>query len=198
MLKYEVVLKDKDNFIKDIATAFKGPNIRLRFINEGWILEADEFELCETVDQVLKKAEDYLFCLNVLMGIYPKIVTPLEMKYINYTNAQGKRKRRIWGRLNINIYDDDSIIELSHLEDENSKGSLILMKAYTNPKIKELLSIIGLPPMKWPQVYDVIEFLGGDKGISRMHLATIKEVEDIRQTANYYRHLGSPRKSRLP
>jgi hypothetical protein len=50
----------------------------------------------------------------------------------------------------------------------------------------------------WFQIYDIIEFLGGDRSIATSGFASRAQTERVRRTAGYYRHLGRQKKEELP
>src|ERR1700730_12167237 len=64
-------------------------------------------------------------------------------------------------------------------------GSAIAQRAANDPAIYEALNLRG--DFGWPQIYDIIEFLGGPSEIERAGWAAKNRTRCIRQTANHFR-----------
>ena len=74
-----------------------------------------------------------------------------------------------------------------------ASGSLpttVLSLAASDPEVRE-----ENEALTWPRIYDIIEFLGGPSSIAKSGFASKKKTGCVKQTANYYRHLGNPRVS---
>jgi hypothetical protein len=57
-------------------------------------------------------------------------------------------------------------------------------------KVNEALTLHGDSGLSWSQVYDIIDLVGGVKGVVKVGYATKKQASAVRQTANHYRHQG--------
>jgi hypothetical protein len=79
-----------------------------------------------------------------------------------------------------------------------SVGTAILSVVATDPAMTEALSLAGHEELTWARIYDIIEFLGGERSIEKSDFAPSRETGRVRQTANYYRHLGNPKDFLLP
>jgi hypothetical protein len=88
--------------------------------------------------------------------------------------------------------------ELGHEDGGKSLGARILERAAVDPALAEALQLVGTRTIAWSTVYDIIAFLGGARGVATHGLATKKEADTVRRTANHYRHLGSPHGYALP
>jgi hypothetical protein len=77
-------------------------------------------------------------------------------------------------------------------------GSAVFEVMLRDSALKEAFSLHGDGGLSWSQVYDIIEFLGGADRIDRAGYANRKKTSVVRRTANYYRHLGNPKKYPLP
>ena len=75
-------------------------------------------------------------------------------------------------------------------------GSAVVGVAMKEERVREALALLG--DLEWPQLYNILEFLGGTDAIVRRKWATRKQTQNCKQTANYHRHLGKPAKTRLP
>ena len=206
MKKYFVLLEnnndnEKNNnnnneVLKDISLCFQSEKFRIVEKKNNWILESDDFEICETVDEVIIKANEIISKIKILLEVYCKLSTSLGIKNILWLK-DGKYKSRIFGSLSLQIYSNEGVKKLSD-GTKASLGSRILTLAQKNESAKELLSLTSEHPFRWHDIYNIIEFMGNDKGVERRGFATKKEVIRIRRTANYYRHLGKQKKDTLP
>jgi hypothetical protein len=80
-----------------------------------------------------------------------------------------------------------------------SVGTAILSVAATDPAMTEALSLVSHEELTWARIYDIIEFLGGgERSIEKSDFAPSRETGRVRQTANYYPHLGNPKDFLLP
>lgn len=78
-------------------------------------------------------------------------------------------------------------------------GSAFVGAAWKDKKLEEALALIGDgEDMQWPQLYNILEFLGGENTIVNKKWATRPQIRRLRQTANHHRHLGSPKEYPLP
>jgi hypothetical protein len=117
----------------------------------------------------------------------------------------------------VRLTDDDKLIARPHVHSypvkfnivrpareaftPTASGSLatdLISRATTDPAITEALSMGGNVRTDWPRIYDIIEFLGGEGSIEKLGFAPKSETRRVRRTANYHRHLGSPKKHLLP
>jgi hypothetical protein len=104
--------------------------------------------------------------------------------------------RRIYATLDVNFYN-----RATRTLNPTVSGSVatdVLSRAANDPAVTEALSLHGNEAPTWARVYDIIEFLGGEGSIKKAGFAPRSETRRVRQTANHYRHLGSPRSNRLP
>lgn len=77
-------------------------------------------------------------------------------------------------------------------------GSAVFQAMNLDPAVKEALGLHGEGELRWPQIYDIIEYLGGIDEIVKAKFASRGAIRTVQRTANHYRHLGSTRKSSLP
>ena len=196
--KYYVELGGQDDTFKNVSQSFKSENFRIIKKKDQWILESDEFEDYENYSQVLPHAVKVVKYINILLAIYAKLHNSVQFKNIVWLHSDGKYKRHITSSVSFEVYLSRGIDELCDLEINQSFGSKILDISNKNSKVEHLLSLITENPLKWGEIYDVIEFMGDSKGIEKWGFATKTEVNRIRRTANYYRHLGKPDQSILP
>lgn len=88
------------------------------------------------------------------------------------------------------------IAELADASGVQPLGSAIAQRAASDAAVDEALKLRG--DFGWSQIYDIIEFLGGADRIATAGWTSKKRTSEVRQTANHFRHLGSPKQSRLP
>jgi hypothetical protein len=63
--------------------------------------------------------------------------------------------------------------------------------------LAEALALRGTRPMRWGQIYDLIEFIGSENLIVEADIAPRTEIRRLR-TTNHFRHLGNPAQYPLP
>ncbi len=68
----------------------------------------------------------------------------------------------------------------------------------SDEKIAEASALVGHEELTWGRVYDIIEFLGGAKGVAKAGFASVTKTGRMKRTANHYRHLGDPTQYKLP
>ena len=90
------------------------------------------------------------------------------------------------------------IAELKTMRGTQPLGSAVLQSMILDAAVREALTLHGESGLSWPEIYDIIEFLGGEAGIAKPGYDNKKKTCAVRQTANHYRHLGSPKKFTLP
>jgi hypothetical protein len=73
----------------------------------------------------------------------------------------------------VNVISSKGLAELKGMSGSQPLGSAVLQD--------------GEAGLSWSQVYDIIEFLGGETGIARAGHASRKQTRTVRQTANHHR-----------
>jgi hypothetical protein len=104
--------------------------------------------------------------------------------------------RRLYDTVSMNVYSPAR--RIFSPTTSGSLGTDVLSRAATDPAVAAVLSLIGYVATDWPRIYDIIEFLGGERSIAASGFAPRSQIRRVRQTANHYRHLGSPNKPPLP
>ena len=119
-------------------------------------------------------------------------------KDVSFSETGVPINRALRGSAKIDVYSSTGIKELQNLRGEQSLGAAIVDRARVNNKVNEALALIGESGLQWPQLYNILEFLGGTDAIVRKKWATREQIRKCKQTANHHRHLGSPTKYPLP
>ncbi len=192
------VLKGQPHMLESVAECFVSKNARVRKNEEGWILESSEFTSCTTGEQVFPIADDIVSRLHRILALYCGTDEVLSVAHIYWINAAGEKLRAIRGVLPINVFSSRGITELKTMSGTQPLGSAVFQAMILDPTVNEALALHGESRLSWSQVYDIIEFLGGVDGIVKAGYANRKLTLTVRQTANHYRHLGSPKNSPLP
>ena len=192
------VLTGQSDFLERVSPCFVSDNAKIRKLGEKWVLESCEFESCETAEQLFSVADDLVSRVHRILALYCNCTPVLEAKYISWTNGEGEPWRAIRGSMGVNIISSKGLAQLGKMRGKQPLGSAVFQSMNLDPPVKEALAIHGEGELGWSQIYDIIEFLGGIKGIVKAKFATSERTRAIRQTANYYRHLGSTKKSPLP
>ena len=80
------------------------------------------------------------------------------------------------------------------LQGNTTLGSELLRLASNDERIARGFDLIGSKTIGWYEIYDLIDLMGGVRGLVKQGWVARKEVSSIRQTATHYRHLGSTSK----
>jgi hypothetical protein len=197
ILRYAAaVLKGQPDMLESVAACFDGTNAKIRKHEEDWILESSAFASCTTGEQVFPIADDLVSRIHHVLALYCGATATLSVEHIYWINAEGKKLRTIRGSLPVNVISSKGLAELKGMSDSQPLGSALLQAMTLDAK--EGLALHGEGGLSWSQVYDIIEFLGGEAGITKAGYTSRKQTRAVRQTANHYRHLGSPKKYPLP
>ncbi len=192
------VLKGQPYMLESLAECFVSDDARIRKHEEDWILESSEFTSCTTGELVFPIADDIASRLQRILALYCGAEETLSVGHINFIDAAGKEWRAIRGALTINVISSQGLAELKTMRGTQPLASAIFHTVIHDATVKEALALHGKGGLGWSQVYDIIEFLGGENGIAKARYANKKLTRAVRQTANHYRHLGRPKNYRLP
>ena len=159
--------------------------------------ESSSFEPFELGDQLkaaaLKLVAQIHNVLGLFMGLYHE---PLTVYAVVFTDEDRIIKRHRFTSLNLSIY-----APARQVFPPNDSGSLatdVLSRAAIDAELAEALSLVGHDAPTWGRVYDIIEFLGDAPSIAKLGFAPKSETDHVRRTAAHHRHLGDPKKSKLP
>ena len=192
------VLKGQPDMLESVARCFVSNDTRIRQHEEGWILESSEFATCTTGEQVFPMADDIVSRLHRILALYCGATATLSVEHIYWINAAGEKLRTIRGALPVNVVSSRGLAELKTMRGTQPLGSAVFQAMIFDATVNEALALHGESGLSWSRVYDIIEFLGGIDGIVKAGFASRKQTRAVRQTANHYRHLGSPKNFPLP
>ena len=198
-MRYLAELEGQPHVLENLSPCLQSDYARLRKIGSKWVLQSSAFDQCKTGQEVFPEADALVSRIHAIVKIYLRLHTTFSVVSILWVNAGGRQFRRsLRSRIKLNVYSANGVRDLAALRAGESLGSVLVRRAATDAAFCEALALLGEGPLRWSQIYDVIEFLGGAKDIARKGWATKKETDRIRHTANYYRHLGRRRKDPLP
>jgi hypothetical protein len=192
------VLTGETNHLDNLAPSFTGSDGTIRKDGDLWLLESPRFQSCTTGDQLFSLAEDILYDIECILALYINASPFLSVQYVKFVTQEGAGFRQVRATADINVISTKGIAELKSLSGTQPLGSAVLRAINTNPRIKEAFSLHGEEELSWSQIYDIIEFLRGEKGIVEAKLASGADVSRLQRTATYYRHLGNPKEEVLP
>jgi hypothetical protein len=197
------VLTGQDDMLASIGPCFDSNNARikkqkLKEQEESWVLESSEFATCTTGDEVLAIADDIVSRINHILALYCNFTPTLSVECVCWISAEGESLRTVRGSISVNIVSSKGLAEIKGMSGTQPLGSAVFEVMIRDSALKEAFSLHGDGGLSWSQVYDIIEFLGGADRIDRAGYANRKKTIVVRRTANYYRHLGSPKKYPLP
>jgi hypothetical protein len=198
-MRYAAVLTDQAEVIERIVSCFASDTARICKLGEAWALQSSTFDSCKEAAEVAPVADALVRRINRILALYAGLLSPLTVAYIQSFNADGKPiDRSIRNSVTINIYSVEGIFALMNPRGHQPLGSAIIQNAATDEAIEEALNLRGDQELGWSQIYDIIEFLGGAQEIENKGWAEKKRAQNIRRTANHFRHLGSLKKYPLP
>jgi hypothetical protein len=196
-MKFAVRLKDATNVLEDVADSFQGDSARIIKLGDGWFLESSAFDACTTEIEVVRIAQTILPSIHRVCVLYVQLYSNFEIGGVDIFSDTGVLiNRTLRDSTQITVYSAEGLQELQNPHGEESLGSAVVGAAMENESVHEALAMLG--DLQWPQLYNILEFLGGVDAIVKKTWATRGPVIKCRQTANHYRHLGSPKKYPLP
>jgi hypothetical protein len=198
-MRFLAELQGQPHVLANLSPCLQSDYVRLRKIGSKWVLQSSAFDQCKTGQEVFREADALVSRIHAILEIYLQLHTAFSVVSILWVNAGGRPFRRsLRSRINVNVYSAKGVRDLAVLRAGESLGSVLVRRAATHAAFREALALLGEGPLRWSQIYDVIEFLGGAKTIASAGWATEKDTVRARRTANYYRHLGRPKKDPLP
>jgi hypothetical protein len=192
------VLKGQPDTLESIAPCFDSNTARIKKHEESWVLESSEFVSCTTGEEVFPIADDIVSRINRILALYCSFTPTLSVDHINWINAEGERLRSLRGSISVNVVSSSGLAELKSISDTQPLGSAVFQVMIRDLAVNEALILHGESGLSWSQVYDIIEFVGGEASIAKSGYANRTQTRTFRQTANHYRHLGSSKKYPLP
>jgi hypothetical protein len=189
------VAAGSNQMIEDISLSFSSAVANIRRRNGLWILESLSLDACDSHETAYSAAKELLSTIHSVLSLYMGLGDePFSIGCtLQLTDDDKLIGSHAYGVFKVNI-----VQPASQAFSPTASGSLatdVLSGMATDPAIAEALSLVGTD---WPRVYDIIEFLGGESAIERSGFAPRSQTHRVRQTANHYRHLGSPTGNPLP
>jgi hypothetical protein len=197
------VLMGQDDALASIARCFDSDSARikkqrLKEKEDSWVLESSEFVFCTTGTEVLAVSDDIVSRINQILALYCNFTPTLSVECISWVNAQGESLRTLRGSISVNVTSSEGLAHWKSLKGNRPLGSAVFEVMTRDSKVNEALTLHGDSGLSWSQVYDIIDFVGGVKGIVKAGYAGRKQANTVRQTANHYRHQGLKKKPALP
>jgi hypothetical protein len=196
------LLSGQDDVLASVAPCFDsdGARIKQRRLKEkedSWVLESSDFAQCATGEEVLGVADGIVSRINQILALYCNhTATTLSVDCISWISAKGEALRTIRGSMSVNVTSSKGLAALK--SGKPPLGSAVFSLMTRDSKVNEALTLHGDSGLSWSQIYDIIDFVGGVKGIVKAGYAGRKQASAVRQTANHYRHLGAKKKPTLP
>ncbi|SRR5258706_3133061 len=197
------VLTGQEDVLASVAHCFDSETARikkqrLKEKEDSWILESSEFALCTTGNEVLAIADDLVSRIHQILALYCNYTPTLSVECISWINAKGESLRTVRGSFSVNVVSSKGLAELKSASGTQPLGSAVFEAMTRDVKVNEALTLHGDSGLSWAQVYDIIDLIGGVKGIVKAGSAARKQASAVRQTANHYRHQGLRKKPLLP
>ncbi len=199
-VKFAVQLTGTRPLLEHVAPCFQGEFARIVKVGDDWFLESSAFSICAAPAEVYPIADQILKLIHRVTAVYARLFSPFEIGYVQAFSDDGTPvNRALRAMQRVQVYSGEGIAELQALREEQSLGTCVVHEAMADEELLAALALVGdQHEIQWPQLYDILEFLGGERVIAGKNWATRAQVRRCRQTANYYRHLGRPIKNPLP
>jgi len=197
------LLTGQEDVLASIAPCFDSDSARikrqrLKEKEDSWVLESSEFALCTTGNEVLAVADDIISRIHQILALYCNYTPILSVNCICWINAKGESLRTVRDSISVNVASSKGLAELKSASGTQPLGSTVFEAMTRDVRVNEALALHGDSGLSWSQVYDIIDLVGGVKGILKVGYATRKQASAVRQTANHYRHQGLKKKPALP
>ena len=200
-MRFAVQLKGlSPPLFENVSSCYQGDFAKISKIGDYWFLESSAFDRCATGLEVLPIAAHILRLIHHVTAIYSGLFSPFEIGFVEcFSDAGVYINRTIHTSQRVQIYSGEGLEELREPRGKSTLGSAFVGAAWKDKKLEEALALIGDgEDMQWPQLYNILEFLGGENTIVNKKWATRPQIRRLRQTANHHRHLGSPKEYPLP
>jgi hypothetical protein len=199
-MRFAVQLKGSEPLLEDVASCYQGDFARIKRVGDEWFLESSAFDACTAGLEVFPIADKILRLIHRVTAVYAKLFSPFEIGYVEcFSDAGDYVNRALRTSQRVQIYSAEGINKLQERRGERSLGCALVEAAWGDKKLEEALGLIGDgEDLQWSQLYNILEFLGGADTIVKKKWATREQLIKCRQTANHYRHLGSPKQYPLP
>jgi hypothetical protein len=197
-MPYAAVLEGKPDTIELIAPFFTNPLLKIGRRDTRWTIESCCFEQCRSTGDARVVATTLLSQLHQVLALYLGLYSPFSINVILTLNDQDQVvSAQSSADIQIKVFGSPEVLGP---RGSDSLGNEVFSRAATDTTLREALSLVEPQhPPTWARIFDVIEFLGGARSISAAGFASRQQVNRVRQTANYYRHLDSPKKkTRFP
>ena len=198
-MSYAAMLRGQRPVIESIAPCFTSSEARIRVLDKHWILESSRFSNCSSIDEAFRIADRLVIQIQGVLGVYLGLHSSISVSSILTLDPNGRAvHQRLRELIVINVYSAHGLRELSDLSKSKPMGSALLALSAYDSAVEEALKLVGERGLGWSQIYDIIEFLGGENAISSSGFSTRSQTRLVRRTANYYRHLGRKARDPLP
>jgi hypothetical protein len=198
MTHYAVGLKGAKRLIEDIAPCFATILLTIRQHKIEWIMESSIFAQYKSHEELYEGAKALLTQVHQVLALYTGMYsTPFSVNStLTLDDNDTILHRRLYATLNVTVY--SGATRTLNPSASGSLGTTVLAQAAADTAIMEALSLFGHEAPTWARVYDIIEFLGGERSLEKLDAVPRGEIRRVRRTANHYRHLGNPIKFPLP
>jgi hypothetical protein len=198
-MRYVAVLECPVAGLAECAKCFTSDLCRITELNGRWVLESSTFNACPAPGDVFPLADKMLSVVRRILSLYRGLSYALTVKSIQCVEDDGQLcGNTIRSSLTVMIVSPTAMAELATHINGKPLATAIFEQSVKNADVREALELFKDTEHRWADLYDIIEFLGGPTEIGRSGWGDEKEARVIKRTANYYRHLGSPKPSLLP
>jgi hypothetical protein len=197
-MRFALQLVAFKGLLANVANCFQGDFLKMVKIGDDWFLTSSAFNACSTPVEVFPIADRLLGLMQRITGVYAGLFVFCETGYVQAFDDKGlPTTRALRASQKVQIYTLEGLGQLQEPRGDQSLGSALVALASATNELQEALSLLD-EDVHWSHVYNVLEFLGGVDEIVKRKWATRTQLRKCRQTANHYRHFGSPKNYPLP
>ena len=169
------MLIGQDDVLATIARVFDCDSARikkqrLKREEDSWVLESSEFVRCTTGNEVLAVADDLVSRINQILAVYANYTPSISVDCISWIDANGESLRTIRSSISVNVVSSKGVKELVSASGRQTLGSAVFEAMTRDVKINEALTLHGDDGLSWSQVYDIVDLVGGVRGIVKAGL----------------------------
>ncbi|MGH8606853.1 MAG: hypothetical protein ACREX9_05390 [Gammaproteobacteria bacterium] len=190
-LRYLVEIDGDAEALKHLPELFRGTDFSITGAADGRVfVSGTSFEACANASEVIEVASRVLRWVGSILEVYAGAADEFTVKNVFWIDDRGHLMQRLIMSDKIRFLGDFKDLAAC-LQSNTTLGSELLRLATDDDRIARAFDLIGSKTIGWYEIYDLIDLMGGVRGLVKQGWVTRKEVSSIRQTATHYRHLGS-------
>lgn len=196
-----VQLRGPQDALERLPALMQGQEYTIVRFENGIYLSGSAFDGLSDIDAVRARAEEVCRHLEAILQLYVGLADQFRPGNVLQLSSTGTpRRRNLTASLEARVISSRGLASLTAADHQGSTlTSRILRLAGRDSLVAQVFYIVSYRDISWYEIYDLLDVMGGVDRIVKRRWATRRELSDIRQTANHYRHRGNQRaKHKLP